>query len=126
MSNRITLRIWERTFELKVVYDCYEGENVTLLQNETVAVLEKDYTFINNSLYDVKKYCLDNYGDEVMGSDLDNIFKYVVPKEIFIKRNDKNHIFALMCYFKLDMEHDLAIVFNENKLSMIGLEDIIL
>lgn len=55
-----------------------------------------------------------------------NIFKYVVPKAIFIKRDHQKHIFALMCHFKLDMEHGLALVFQENKLVKIGAEDIIL
>ena len=126
MNDKITLNIWEREFHLDVVYDCYAGENVTPLQSETFHALNQNNDCINSTLQNVKAYCVDNYGDEVTLSDLNNIFKYVVLKAIFIKRDHQNHIFALMCHFKLDMEHGLALVFQENKLVKIGAEDIIL
>lgn len=126
MSDKITLKIWNREFHLDVIYDCYAEENVTSLQIETFNYLNKNNNFISNTLENVKEYCVDNYGSAITLSDLSNIFKYVVPKSIFIKRDDQNHVFALMCHFKLDMEHGLALVFRENKLIEIGEENIIL
>lgn len=126
MNKAIKLNIWGRLFELEVIYDCYQGEQITQLQKGTALLLEKDYQFINAYLNDIKKYCIDNYSEEISESQIKNIFKYVVPKNIFIKRDDKNKIFALMRHFKLDMEHGLAIVFKDKKLLKIGPEDIIL
>ena len=78
------------------------------------------------ALEQVKAYCLKHYNDTIEDSDLNSIFKYVVPKNIFIKRSKTQHIFALMCHFRLDMEHGLAVVFTENQISEIGSEEIIL
>jgi len=126
MNKAIKLNIWGRLFELEVIYDCYQGEHVTPLQKETALLLENDSQFINTCLNDIKNYCIENYSEEISESKIENIFKYVVPKNIFIKRNDKNKMFALMCHFKFDMEHGLAIVFKDKKLLKIGPEDIIL
>lgn len=126
MRDRVELEIWGREFNLEIVYDTYEGETVLPIQIETIEMLVNNSDIINNALDHVKSYCLNQYKDMVTESDLSNIFKYVVPKSIFVKRNEKQHVFSVMCHFKLDMEHGLAIVFVDNVFSNIGSEDVIL
>ena len=56
---------------------------------------------------------------------IENIFKYVMPKSIFVPREEKR-IVAVLFDFRFDMEHGMAIVFENEKFSTIGSEDIIL
>ena len=49
-----------------------------------------------------------------------------MPKSIYVPQVSGHKIVAIMCYYKLDMEHGLAIVFEDNKLKDIGEEDIVL
>ena len=66
-------------------------------------------------------------GEEVTAiqQEIDNIFKYVIPKRIFIPRTDKK-IVAILCDYKFDMENGIAVVFENEKFKEIGVQDIIL
>ena len=60
---------------------------------------------------------------------IDNIFKYVIHKSIFIPiDNNRNHkrVFALMCNYIFDMEHGLALIFENEQFKEMGPQDIIL
>lgn len=61
---------------------------------------------------------------EIMDS-VDNIFKYVIPKTISVPKA-KKRVVAIMCNFKFDMEHGMAIVFEDEKIKKIGPQDIVL
>ncbi len=72
-----------------------------------------------------KKYVIKN-GLKDMGMDsVDNIFKYVIPKTISVPKA-KKRVVAIMCNFKFDMEHGMAIVFEDEKIKKIGPQDIVL
>ena len=77
----------------------------------------------DDALEEVKKYCLAKDGDVIEGKKIDNIFKYVVPEKIFVKRDGR---VALMCRYKFDMEQGIAVVFEEGKKVEVGSQDIIL
>ena len=67
------------------------------------------------------------YDSTEIGSDhVDNVFKYVMPKNVLITRNDKDRQFAVMCNYKFDMEHGLAVVFENEEFKTVGAQDIIL
>ena len=34
-NENITFDIWGRSFDLEVIYDCFEGEEITSIQKET-------------------------------------------------------------------------------------------
>ena len=120
--NEVELMIWGRTFKLEVVYDCYSGEEVLDIQREALGEFMNANTEIDLSLNRVKDYCLTHDSDNI-GYEIDNIFKFVVPKSIFVKRTDE-HIVALICNYKFN-EHELAIVFKNGRLFDIGSGDII-
>ena len=44
----------------------------------------------------------------------------------FLYRNEEKRIVALMCNYKFDIENGIAIVFENEKLKDIGIQDIIL
>ena len=75
---------------------------------------------------EVEKYIIKYNSKEIGRASVDNIFKYVMPKSIYVPQVSGHKIVAIMCYYKLDMEHGLAIVFEDNKLKDIGEEDIVL
>lgn len=50
-----------------------------------------------------------------------------MPKQIYIKRYVTNkRILALLCNFKFDLEHRLAVVFENGKFKEVEPQDIIL
>ena len=123
MSKRI-IEIWGREFELDLIYKTYSGEKP--LDSQIAAVDELDSNGINIAKEEVEKYIIKNNSQELGSDSIDNIFKYVIPKSIYVPQVDGHRIIALMCYYKFDMEHGLAIVFEKNRLKEIGKEDIVL
>jgi hypothetical protein len=123
MSKKIALNLWNRDFQLKVVYDCFAGEEIL---DEQVAALE---TFADadtsKSLDQVKKYCLKENGNQI-GDRVDNIFKYVIPHTIYVPRKQKKPTVAILCNYKFDLEHGIAIVFEGAKIAEICNPDVIL
>lgn len=118
--------IWDRELDIQVVYECYDNEKV--LDNQIKAYDE----FIKNSdnIYEqaykqLEIYCAQNYKEQI-GDSFDNIFKYIKPKSLYITRSIKDRIVAILCNFKFDMEHGLAVVIKNEQIVNIGSQDIIL
>ncbi len=115
--------IWGRELELEIIYDCYDGEKVLPIQKEAYNAFVMDGNEMNNSKEAVKKYCLEENKEEIGTDRIDNIFKYVMPESIFIKRDGR---VALLCKYRYDMEHGIAVVFMDGKFIEVGSQDIIL
>lgn len=125
MNKKINLSIWDREFEMYISFQNYPGEEITDLQEKTEKMIPT--TDINASLDFVKKYIMKYNADDVDEKGLANIFRCVIPKGILIpRRNDGKRVFAIMCNYKFDMEHGIAIVFENEKYKSIGPQDIIL
>ena len=77
------------------------------------------------ALGEIKHYIERTSDTDVKAEKIDNIFKYVIPKRIFIPRTDKK-IMAILCDYKFDMENGIAVVFENEKFKEIGVQDIIL
>lgn len=123
----MNLEIWGRSFELDVVYDAYCGEEVSQEQRDA---LDK-FLSVADELFAVaevkaKEYCLDMNGDEIGEEAISNIFKYVVPKAVYVSRTDGARVVAILCHYKFNMDDGVAIVFENEEFSEIGTEDIIL
>ena len=123
--NKEAVVIWGRRFELSIQYDCYGDEDILPAQEEAYALFRSEADRILFSDQDIKRYCLEKNKEEI-GKNIDNIFKYVMPVSIFVKREKEKHVVALLCDYKFDMEHGIAIVFENEKLNQIGIQDIIL
>ena len=63
---------------------------------------------------------------DVSNSNKDNIFTYVKPVNIFVKHEEVNPRVAIMCKYRYDMEHGLAVVFMHDEKIIVGNEDIII
>ena len=116
--------IWGRAFELEVKYDCYAGEEVLETQKETVALLNDD-NITEESLDEVKKYCLSLNSEEIE-QPIEIIFKFVATKYLFVPRDNEIKIIAIMCNYRFDMDNGIAVVFEDGELSEIGSQNIIL
>ena len=120
------INVWGRLFSLDVIYDCYPGEEVLDCQKDAADRIINASESINAAKPKVEEYILHHNKAEVAEDSIDNIFRYIIPKSLFVTRDEKNRTVAIMCNYKFDIEHGLAIVFINEKLTKIGPEDIIL
>ena len=134
MTN-MKLNVWGREFDLPIEFDLYEGEVVSNVQKEALSGFEtknvRDGEVVRNSLLEcslekLKAFCLDRDKEEIQGNAIDNIFKYVIPQNLYILRTEECRVVALMCAYKFDLEHGLAIVFENECLKDIGTQDLVL
>ena len=119
--NNIKIKIWERVFNLTVNYDCFDDEE--LLENQTTAVELFDNANIDASLDKTKKYCSKMSNGNVENEEITNIFKFVMPTSIFVPRNKNKRIVAIMCDFKFDIEHGIAVIFENEEFKKIVAQD---
>ena len=118
--------IWGREMDLEIVFDRYDGEVILANQEKALDSLLSNWVVVDGAFEDVKRYCLEKCGDVVDGEHMDNIFRYVKPESLFVPRRQSKQIVAMMCDFRPDLEHGLAIVFENEKLAKIGPQDIVL
>lgn len=125
--NKQKINIWGRSFELEIVYDCYQGEEVLPVQTEALKCFLENISLDGKSLKAVEDYCLSRNAKEIDGQSIDNIFRYVMPQSIYVQRTtDGSHVIGLMCAYKFDMEHGIAVVFKNEVFERIGSQDILL
>ncbi len=123
--NKVRTQIWGREFELPVIIKQFKGKEITDTQKEAVERLEQNLDIFNLAKDEVEKYIIDSGLKQKGINEIDNIFKYVIPKSISVPKS-KKRVLALMCNFKFDMEHGLSIIFENEKLKEVGSQDLIL
>ena len=127
LMNKQKVRIWGREFELEIIYDCYEGEQILPAQEEAVTRIFKIDNLFDSVKRDVETYCLAGNAEDIGSNCIENIFKYVMPKSLYIKRpRDDSRTVALMCAYKFNPDDGLAVVFKNEQLYQIGSSNIIL
>ncbi len=124
--NKQGVRIWGREFTMDVQYDCYTGEEILESQKEAVTELAASEYIIESALEKVKEYCLTLNREEIGTDKIENIFKYVAPKYLYVPRTEGRHVVSIMCNYKFDQEHGIAVVFEDKAFARIGKQDIIL
>lgn len=124
LMNKINTIIWGRKFELDVIIKVFENSSITKEQNNAINEFSKINDF-NDSLDSVKQYVLNNGGIENGIKNIDNIFKYVMPKCIYVPKTNKRTV-AIMCDYKFDPEHGIAVVYEDEKYNSVGEEGIVL
>ena len=126
MIETMKLTIWEREFSLPIEYDCYEGEDVTKEQKTAVNNFAKHKEWIDASKSIVEAFCREQVLEDEDNQKKDNIFSYIKPDYLFVKRDDENPRVAMMCKYKYEPEHGLAIVYSTDGKATVGIQDIIL
>lgn len=120
--TKIEKSLWGRKLQLEISFDCLEGEKVTGSQERALDSLLDHWSGAEASLDAVKEYCEKNSGAQVQAKDIDNVFKYVVPRLLFVMREPEGCV-AIMCDFRFDLEHGMAIVLTNGKLDRITEQD---
>jgi len=123
--NKVKVSLWGREFELFISYSCYPGEEITDIQKEAVDVFCNNIINVDAMLDALKRYVEKTSESVVKASEIDNIFKYVMPKSLFVPRSN-NKVVAIICNYKYDMENGIAIIFKDGKFKEIGTQDIII
>ena len=71
----------------------------------------------------VKQYCITQNKSKIEEDSIENVFKYVVPEKVYVTRDCR---VAIMCRYKFDLEHGIAVVFKNGQFEQIGAQDIVL
>ena len=112
------INVWGREFKLEVIFDSFKDEEVLTEQLKAlVAFLDKAPELLSD-VSAVEKYCVDNSNGKV-SAPIDNIFKYVIPTQIFVVRSKAKREVVLLCNYKFDDEAGCAIVFENEALKRI-------
>lgn len=126
LINTLDITIWGRDFSLPIEYDCYKDEEVTKEQIMALKEFSLHDDWITASQKIVKTFCKEQVMEDEENKKKDNIFSYVKPDYLFVKRDGKNPRVALMCRYRYDLEHGLAVVFSKDGNIDVGSQDIIL
>ncbi len=122
--SKVRIRIWDRDFELNIAYQNYPGEVISDQQKAAfISVQSADY---EPAIAGIEQYIRKHYSFELGEDNLDNIFHYVMPKSILIMRTKGVSAFALMCNFRFDMEHGIAVIFENGAYKDVGPQDMVL
>lgn len=125
LMNKCTIELWGRRFTLPLVYECYDGETILPQQREALAMLQQNQAALDGSLEPVRKYVKKNGGGPDQAG-LANVFRYVMPKTVFVPHSEKRLTAAILCAYKPDMEHGLAVIFENGRLRQVGPQDLVL
>ncbi|HBA50542.1 MAG TPA: hypothetical protein DCZ91_22650 [Lachnospiraceae bacterium] len=125
MINELNISIWERAFLLPVEYDCYDDEVITDAQKSAVKMLAMHPEWIVSAKEQVERFCREEVLVDSENNKKDNIFSYIKPDYLFVKRDDHPRV-AIMCKYRYDIEHGLAVVFSADGNISVGPQDIIL
>lgn len=127
LDENIRFNIWGREFDLEIDYDRFEGEDITSTQKDTYKeFIDNSEQIFSDAYAMIKEYCEKNYSSLVTDN-FENIFRYVKPKQLYIKRSvTMKRIAGLLCNFRFDIENGLAIYIEDGKVTKVGPQDIIL
>lgn len=118
----LTTNLWGREFELKVYMEHCSDEEVLPLQNRALEALTQSWQTVEDSLEAVKRFCIENNGQEIMERPISNIFKYVMPQALYVTRSSQERV-ILLCAYRFDMEHGIGVEFVNNELGRIDQQD---
>ncbi len=126
MIDEIEIKVWEREFSLPIEYNCYEGEKATRQQGKSLKNFLSHPEWIEKSKSFVEKFCKEQVDEDDENENKDNIFSYIKPECIFVKRELEHPRVAIMCKYRYDIEHGIAIIFSWEGDVIVGLQDLIL
>lgn len=122
----LTRNVWGREFDLDVTFEDWDGEGVLDSQWASYGSIIMSWQAIEDALPKLEDYCLELDKDMIGEAHIDNIFRFVIPKSLFISREEARQVVALMCDYRFDPDNGIAVVFVNGKLAEIGTQDIVL
>jgi hypothetical protein len=87
------------------------------------AKLKEFISTIEKAKKELKKYANDK-ADDIGAKKKDNVFDTITPGMLLVHCDDDNNIeFAILCSLTYDIEHGVAIIFNNQKFIKVGSQD---
>lgn len=128
VENDREYEMWGRSCKVNLVFDCYAGEEIDVVQEETIADFEANIEqYTQCGLKAIKKYIVENYKNIIDDETIPNVFKYVVPKTVYVSKDpSKKKVIGILCHFRFDDEYGLAVKFVDGQVAEVGGEHIIL
>ena len=126
MIKAVKIPIWGRDFDLPVEYEYYASETETDEQINAIKEFLFHEEWIEAARKDVEEYCRRAVLEDEENEKKDNVFSYIKPDYFFVKRDEYEPRIALMCKYRYDPEHGVAIVFSHEGKTTVGIQDIIL
>lgn len=126
MSNNWKVNLWKRDFSLPILYDCYEGEEILPSQENALKLLIKHPESRTKALESVRKYILTDPKADIPDNTITNIFRYLMPKQLYLPRRAGKCVAVLVCNYRFDPEHGIGIVFKDGLLENVGMLDMVL
>lgn len=113
------LNIWGREFNIEVVFDIYEGEQISQKQEEALSeFISKSHELL------IDPSCLKEYLTKTSNGQvpdpIDNIFKYVLPRTLLVGRSNDKRVVVLLCDYRFDTEHGIAILFENEMFAKVS------
>lgn len=126
--HKENINIWGRDFSLEIYYEKYPDEPVSASQRKAFETFKSAENQLQASIQDIKEYVLKDHPEQFDSSGISNIFRFVMPKYIFVPLSygDRSNTVAIMCDYRFDAEHGLAVIFEDGRLKEIGSQDLIL
>ena len=125
LMNNVNLMIWGRLFNLPVVFDCYGNESVLPEQKKAIDMFCNAEKAIEAAETAVEAYCLKLNSKEINESSISNIFKYVMPYSLYVRRSTSDRYVGLMCRYRFNPEDGLVVLFKNETAFEIGTTDIL-
>ena len=126
MIDTLSLTIWGREFSLPIVYKCLSDGIVTEEQIKAIDIFSNHIEWIENAKSKVEYYCKEDVLEDDENKKKDNVFSYIKPERLYVKREKEHPRVAIMCKYRYDPEHGLAIVFAHDGNITVGIQDIII
>lgn len=126
MIKAVKIPVWGRDFDLPVEYEYYASEVETDAQVNAIKEFLFHEDWIDAAKEEVENYCRSAVLEDEENGKKDNVFSYIKPDFLFVKRDAEKPRIALMCNYRYDLEHGLAIVFSHDGRITVGIQDIIL
>ena len=126
MIKEVEFKIWDRDFTLPVYFETFKDMDVIKVQETALNTLLQNKEWIDAALSSVQEYSKKALLEDKTNNKKDNVFSYVKPESLFIECVPNNPRVAIMCKYRYDLEHGLAIIFSNDGRVEVGLQDIIL
>ena len=124
--KEVKMVIWGREFTLPVEYEYFSEEYDTDEQISAIKDFAEHEDWVDKAKGQVESYCKDAVEGDAENNKKDNIFSYIKPDYLFVERKDSEPRVAIMCKYRYNPEHGVAIIFTHDGKVHVGLQDIIL
>ena len=119
------LIIWGREFCLPIEYSAsIELKELVKVELSVKEFMDNSAEIILKSQFSVVSYAK-KFAASVGRTTSDDLFDYITPHMLLVNSADGSIYIALLCGFEYDPEHDIAIIYRDQKLVEVGSQDLV-